>query len=336
MIAGFEAPSAGQILIDGTDVVRVPPHRRPVNTVFQSYALFPFMDVWHNVAFGLRYQKVGKPETARKVGAMLDLVQMGDYASRRPGQLSGGQQQRVALARALVLDPDVLLLDEPLGALDAKLRKHLQLELKAVQQSVGVTFVYVTHDQEEALTMSDRLAVMRDGRVEQVGAPEAVYSAPESAYVAGFLGSANVLDVTVLGAEDGSTGCRLGSLALRASGTSTAGAGKVIVRPERIALAPSELAGPAPVGDNVFHGLVDRVVYLGPTTHVVLRLADGQTLLVAVPNTGEPLSSPFTVGAPVQASFPPEAARLLPGEPVADDPSLALPDQRASAATRPG
>jgi spermidine/putrescine transport system ATP-binding protein len=327
MIAGFEAPTAGQILIDGSDVVRVPPHRRPVNTVFQSYALFPFLDVWHNVAFGLRYQKASKQETSRRVGAMLELVQMGDFATRRPGQLSGGQQQRVALARALVLDPDVLLLDEPLGALDAKLRKHLQLELKSVQESVGVTFVYVTHDQEEALTMSDRLAVMRDGRVEQVGAPEAVYAAPESAYVAGFLGSANVLDVSVLGADDGAVGCRLGTLPLRASGAPNAGAGKVIVRPERIALAAAATADVAAAGDNVFHGLVDRVVYLGPTTHVVLRLADGQTLLVAVPNTGEPLSSPFTVGAPVRASFPPEAARLLPGG--------TLPDQRASAAARP-
>src|SRR4051794_18403117 len=214
MIAGFEAPSAGQILIDGTDVVRVPPHRRPVNTVFQSYALFPFLDVWHNVAFGLRYQKAGKQETARKVGAMLELVQMDGYARRRPGQLSGGQQQRVALARALVLDPTVLLLDEPLGALDAKLRKHLQLELKALQRSVGVTFIYVTHDQEEALTMSDRLAVMRDGLVEQVGAPEAVYAAPDSAYVAGFLGSANVLDVDVLGPDADAVTCRLGNLAL--------------------------------------------------------------------------------------------------------------------------
>jgi spermidine/putrescine transport system ATP-binding protein len=335
MIAGFEAPTRGQILIDGADVVRVPPHRRPVNTVFQSYALFPFLDVWHNVAFGLRYQKVGKAETDRRVGEMLELVQMGDYAKRRPGQLSGGQQQRVALARALVLGPSVLLLDEPLGALDAKLRKHLQLELKSVQESVGVTFVYVTHDQEEALTMSDRLAVMRDGQVEQVGEPEAVYSAPESAYVAGFLGSANVLDVTVGAADGGAVSCRLGSLPLRATGAPGAGGGKVIVRPERIALAPTDLAGTPPTGDNVFHGLVDRVVYLGPTTHVVLRLADGQTLLVAVPNTGEPLSSPFAVGTPVQASFPPEAARLLPGEPVDDDPSLALPDQRASAAARP-
>jgi spermidine/putrescine transport system ATP-binding protein len=341
MIAGFEEPTAGEILLDGADLVAVPAHRRPVNTVFQSYALFPFLDVWDNVAFGLRYQKGGakdrkdgKVAARRRVGEMLELVQMSDYARRRPGQLSGGQQQRVALARALVLRPRVLLLDEPLGALDAKLRKHLQLELKAIQQEVGVTFVYVTHDQEEALTMSDRLAVMRDGRVEQVGAPEAVYAAPESAYVAGFLGSANVLDVTVRGAgPGGSVDCGLGELGLRAVGPTVAGSGKVIVRPERIALEPAEDTTPEPSGHNVFHGLVDRIVYLGPTTHVVVRLADGQTLLVAVPNTGEPLSSPFVVGRPVRATFPAEAARLLPGdEGLTADPTEALPDQRASAA----
>ena len=336
MIAGFEQPTAGQILLDGRDLVSVPAHRRPVNTVFQSYALFPFLNVWDNVAFGLRYRKATKQETTRRVGEILELIQMSDYASRRPGQLSGGQQQRVALARALVLNPSVLLLDEPLGALDAKLRKHLQLELKALQQSVGVTFVYVTHDQEEALTMSDRLAVMRDGLVEQIGAPEAVYAAPESAYVAGFLGSANLLDVEVLGPDGDAVTCRLGSLPLRAVGTAHAGPGKVIVRPERISLATADSADTTPVGHNAFHGLVDRVVYLGPTTHVVLRLSDGQTLLVAVPNAGEPLSSPFVVGCPVRATFATEAARLLSHETEETlDPTEAMPDQRASAVPQP-
>jgi spermidine/putrescine transport system ATP-binding protein len=336
MIAGFEQPTAGQILLDGRDLVSVPAHRRPVNTVFQSYALFPFLNVWDNVAFGLRYRKASKQETRRRVGEILELIQMSDYASRRPGQLSGGQQQRVALARALVLNPSVLLLDEPLGALDAKLRKHLQLELKALQQSVGVTFVYVTHDQEEALTMSDRLAVMRDGLVEQVGAPEAVYAAPESAYVAGFLGSANLLDVEVLGSDAGAMTCRLGNLPLRAVGTAHTGPGKVIVRPERISLTTADTAGTTPVGHNAFNGLVDRVVYLGPTTHVVLRLSDGQTLLVAVPNAGEPLSSPFVVGCPVRATFATEAARLLTHEAeTALDPAEAMPDQRSSAVPQP-
>ncbi len=337
MIAGFEPPTSGQILLDGDDLVEVPAHKRPVNTVFQSYALFPFLDVWDNVAFGLRYQHVDKAEGRRRVGEMLDLVQMSEHAHRRPGQLSGGQQQRVALARALVLKPRVLLLDEPLGALDAKLRKHLQLELKSIQQEVGVTFVYVTHDQEEALTMSDRLAVMRDGRIEQLGAPEAVYAAPDTAYVAGFLGSANVLDVEALGHDvTGAVGCRLGGLELRAVGTSHAGARKVVVRPERITLVPVEDTAPVAEGHNTFHGLVDRVVYLGPATHVVVRLADGQTLLVAVPNTGEPLSSPFVSGRAVRASFPPEAARLLAGD--GDElggATEALPDQRASASAHP-
>ena len=340
MIAGFEAPTSGQILLDGDDLVSVPPNRRPVNTVFQSYALFPFLDVWDNVSFGLRYQRADKADKAvgrRRVGEMLELVQMSEHAHRRPGQLSGGQQQRVALARALVLQPRVLLLDEPLGALDAKLRKHLQLELKAIQQSVGVTFVYVTHDQEEALTMSDRLAVMRDGAVEQLGPPEAVYAAPETAYVAGFLGSANVLAVDVLGTEPGDKelSCRLGALPLRAVGAPRSGSGKVVVRPERITLQPVEDGGAVPDGHNAFHGLVDRVVYLGPATHVVVRLADGQTLLVAVPNTGEPMSSPFVVGRAVRATFAPEAARLLVGDDEVGGATEALPDQRASAAAGP-
>ena len=171
LVAGFEQPTSGSIYLDGTDVANTPPHKRNVNTVFQSYALFPFLSVADNVAFGLRYQKLDKAESARRVGAALELVQLIGYEKRRPGQLSGGQQQRVALARALVLNPSVLLLDEPLGALDAKLRRTLQVELKALQETVGITFLYVTHDQEEALTMSDRLAVMEAGKVAQVGTP---------------------------------------------------------------------------------------------------------------------------------------------------------------------
>ncbi|HET9944117.1 MAG TPA: ABC transporter ATP-binding protein [Actinomycetes bacterium] len=336
MIAGFEPPTSGQILLDGRDLVSVPAHKRPVNTVFQSYALFPFMDVSDNVAFGLRYQGVNRADGRRRVAEMLELVQMSEHARRRPAQLSGGQQQRVALARALVLRPRVLLLDEPLGALDAKLRKHLQLELKAIQQEVGVTFVYVTHDQEEALTMSDRLAVMRDGRVEQLGPPEAVYAAPETAYVAGFLGSANVLDVEVLGTDGGTVTARLGGLALRAVGAGQPGRRTVVVRPERITLEPADAAGPVPEGHNAFTGLVDRVVYLGPATHLVVRLPDGQALLVAVPNSGEPMSSPFVAGRAVRASFPPEAARVLAEEPGESPAGVeVLPDQHASAGAHP-
>src|ERR1700690_813527 len=199
LIAGFEQPTAGQILLDDVDVSAVAPHKRNVNTVFQSYALFPFLSVFDNVAFGLRNRRIDKSEIPTRVNEALDLVKLGSFAKRRPGQLSGGQQQRVALARALVLKPSVLLLDEPLGALDAKLRKALQHELTALQRDVGITFVYVTHDQEEALTMSDRLAVMDSGHVSQVGPPRDVYTEPANAYVADFLGVANLLTVEAVG-----------------------------------------------------------------------------------------------------------------------------------------
>ncbi|MDA3022136.1 MAG: ABC transporter ATP-binding protein, partial [Actinomycetota bacterium] len=242
MIAGFETPTSGEIRIDGIDVGRTSAHERPVNTVFQNYALFPFLSVADNVAFGLRYQQVGKADAKRKVAEALEMVRMGQYTKRKPAQLSGGQQQRVALARALVLGPKVLLLDEPLGALDAKLRKTLQVELKSLQESVGITFVYVTHDQEEALAMSDRIAVMAAGKVEQIGSPNDVYENPDTAYVADFLGSANVVNVEVIGA--GSSGCtafRLGSVRLEASGPTMApGPGTLVIRPERIQLGPTD------------------------------------------------------------------------------------------------
>jgi ABC-type Fe3+/spermidine/putrescine transport system ATPase subunit len=209
MIAGFERPTEGQILLDGADMAQTPPHKRDVNTVFQNYALFPHLAVEENVAFGLKYQKASKEETRERVGKALELVQMSQFATRRPNQLSGGQQQRVALARALILNPKVLLLDEPLGALDAKLRKRLQIELKALQEEVGITFIYVTHDQEEALTMSDRIAVMSQGRVEQVGAPKDIYENPATAYVADFLGVSNLMDADATGpVVDGCSGSR--------------------------------------------------------------------------------------------------------------------------------
>jgi len=196
MIAGFERPTSGRILLDGTDVARVPPHQRNVNTVFQSYALFPHLDVAKNVAFGLKYHKLSKEERAERVGEALELVSMADFARRKADQLSGGQQQRVALARALVLRPRVLLLDEPLGALDAQLRKNLQVELKTLQTEVGITFIFVTHDQSEALTMSDRIAVMDRGRVEQAASPKEIYEEPETVFVADFLGVSNLLSAT--------------------------------------------------------------------------------------------------------------------------------------------
>ena len=241
MIAGFEKPDAGSIHLDGRDLSVVAPHRRPVNTVFQSYGLFPFLSVHDNVAFGLRYTDAGPEDVRRRVGAALELVQLDALGQRKPHQLSGGQQQRVALARALVLEPTVLLLDEPMGALDAKLRRQLQVELRSLQRVVGTTFVYVTHDQEEALTMSDRLAILVDGRVEQVGTPSEMYAAPATAYVAGFLGSANLLEGSVTATEPGVVGCEVGGLRLVAHASDPAAVGDrvtLLVRPERIEVGP--------------------------------------------------------------------------------------------------
>src|SRR4051794_12077082 len=213
MLAGFEQPTDGQIFIDGVDVAQTPAHKRPVNTVFQSYALFPHLDVERNVDYGLRWRKdLDKQTRKSRVAKALELVQLTGYGKRRPFQLSGGQQQRVALARALVLEPAVLLLDEPLGALDAKLRKTLQIELRQLQKRVETTFLYVTHDQEEAMTMSDRLVVLRDGKVEQLGSPSEVYSQPETAYVAGFLGTANLYEAKVLEIDGDIATCELGEV----------------------------------------------------------------------------------------------------------------------------
>src|ERR1700742_777903 len=236
LIAGFEEPTAGRILLDGTDVSGLAPHKRNVNTVFQSYALFPFLSVFDNVAFGLKHASVSKAEARTRVGDALSLVSMTSFASRRPSQLSGGQQQRVALARALVLNPSVLLLDEPLGALDAKLRRSLKVELKALQERVGITFIYVTHDQEEALTMSDRLTVMNAGQIAQIGAPREVYTEPADTYVADFLGVSNLMEVDVVERGPGS-GCRmkLGDSALVAERGEVDGTGPAhaVIRPER-------------------------------------------------------------------------------------------------------
>src|ERR1041384_6112932 len=198
MIAGFERPTSGRILLDGHDMALTPPHKRNVNTVFQNYALFPHLNVFDNIAFGLRREKRPKGEIRQRVAEALELVQLTGLEKRRPAQMSGGQQQRVALARALVLQPAVLLLDEPLGALDAKLRKALQIELKALQEQVGITFIYVTHDQEEALTMSDRIAVMNAGRIEQIGSPSEVYEEPQTLFVADFLGVSNLMEARVV------------------------------------------------------------------------------------------------------------------------------------------
>ena len=307
MIAGFEQPSAGKILLDGEDMTGTPPHRRHVNTVFQNYALFPHLNVFDNVGFGLRRQRVERGEIQRRVGEALELVQLVGFEKRRPAQLSGGQQQRVALARALVLKPAVLLLDEPLGALDAKLRKQLQIELKSLQQQVGITFIYVTHDQEEALTMSDRIAVMSNGRVEQVGPPKLVYEEPSTVFVADFLGVSNLMQVTAEGADgQGRAQIRIGDFHLQASRgvTGIIGETKATIRPERIRLEPGSATG-----ENRLPGIVERWVYLGNAVQLIVRLATRQTVQVLIQNTGEDI--PYTQGSPVQVHFPANALRLL-------------------------
>jgi spermidine/putrescine transport system ATP-binding protein len=309
MVAGFEPPTEGKILLDGTDVATWAPNRRNVNTVFQSYALFPFLTVAENVAFGMKYKSVHKPEIKTRVAEALELVQLSGYDKRRPNQLSGGQQQRVALARALVLRPSVLLLDEPLGALDAKLRRTLQVELGALQKQVGITFLYVTHDQEEALTMSDRLAVMNHGRIVQLGTPEDVYNEPADAYVADFLGVSNLMDAQVEQGGDDKSPCRLrlGDFKIDAGcgQLDATGAVKLAIRPERIHVEPYETRGA-----NRVPGMVERLVFLGSTTHVYVRLATGAALQTLVRNDGAEL--PYSQGTPVSVVLPVDALRVLP------------------------
>jgi spermidine/putrescine transport system ATP-binding protein len=288
MVAGFEEPSEGRILLEGTDVSGLPPFKRSTNTVFQSYALFPHLSVEENVAFGLRRQGMGRKEAAGRVAEELERVGLAPEAKRKPRQLSGGQQQRVALARALVNLPTVLLLDEPLGALDLKLRKGLQVELKRIQREVGITFIYVTHDQEEALTMSDRIAVMNRGVVEQVDAPEAVYDRPRTTFVAGFIGVSNLMPGVAGAASGGSTELKLDSgVTLRAHSNGLAQGQRVyaVVRPEKLTVG---LVEEPPPGDRPsVEGLVESSIYLGTATQMVVRLNDGVTMTVLVPNADE-------------------------------------------------
>jgi putative spermidine/putrescine transport system ATP-binding protein len=265
MVAGFERPTAGRVLLGDQDVTDLPAHRRDVNTVFQDYAIFPHMDVLANVEYGLRVKKVDRKERRRRAEEALAAVKLADFGKRRPTQLSGGQRQRVALARALVNRPKVLLLDEPLGALDLKLRREMQLELKQIQRDVGITFVFVTHDQEEALSMSDRVAVFRDGRVEQVATPVELYERPASSFVAGFVGTSNRIG---------------GEAATRLLGTP----GEYAVRPERLRVVPA--GTPVESGDVALPGKVSEVVYLGPITHAIVELDAGPRLTVSRPNTG--------------------------------------------------
>jgi spermidine/putrescine transport system ATP-binding protein len=311
MIAGFERPDSGQILLDGRDMAHDAPHQRPVNTVFQNYALFPLMTVRENVAFGLRYKKLPKATMDKMVDGALEVARIGELGKRRPAQLSGGQQQRVALARALVLNPQVLLLDEPLGALDAQLRKYLQLQLRQLQRELGITFVYVTHDQEEALTMSDRIAVIANGKVEQVGSPEEIYAHPATAYVAGFLGSANIFDAVVTEVSGTIATCHALGRTVSAEVVADVpkGDAAIVVRPERVAIA--EESAPGPAGHNRLTGTVMDVVYLGAATQVRIDVGDGHPLLVQVANQAGPKSVAATPGERVACWFSPAAVQVL-------------------------
>ena len=278
MIAGFEDPTGGEIEVAGVEVQGVPPYRRPVNTVFQSYAIFPHLNVFDNVAFGLRRAKVPKDEIARRVSEACEMVQLTGFEERKPGMLSGGQQQRVALARALVNRPKVLLLDEPLGALDLKLRKELQLELRNLQHEVGITFVYVTHDQEEALTMSDRIAVMDEGRVQQLADPSTLYETPANRFVAGFIGQTNVFSGTVESADGDRVmlrtggGSRIEAVVKGHEGPARGAEAHVAVRPEKVRFGGS--------GDNVSAAEVRQIVYLGASTQYIVELDGGGRLIL--------------------------------------------------------
>ncbi|SDY72056.1 spermidine/putrescine transport system ATP-binding protein [Micromonospora pattaloongensis] len=329
MVAGLEQPTSGQILLGGAEISRLRPYKRPVNTVFQSYALFPHLDIFENVAFGLRRRRV--KEIAGQVERMLSLVQLEGYGKRRPNQLSGGQQQRVALARALINHPQVLLLDEPLGALDLKLRRQMQIELKRIQTEVGITFVHVTHDQEEAMTMADTVAVMNAGRIEQLGAPAEIYEFPATAFVANFLGQSNLLAGTVTGTSGADLlieayGSRFSVPVERARVRQ--GDVHLGVRPEKLFLAPA--GDPLPAGHQGVNGVVTDSSYVGVSTQYLVRTAWGAELAVFAPNTG--IGGQVPIGTPVTAHWHPAHAFVLPREAGAGDRTAPiLPDAVAAA-----
>jgi len=323
MIGGFEAPTSGVIELRGQDVTWLPPYRRNVNTVFQNYALFPHLNVFENVAFGLRRKGVTGPEIRRRVDEMLELVELPGLGRRKPSQLSGGQAQRVALARALINRPAVLLLDEPLGALDLKLRKQMQLELKRIQHEVGITFIYVTHDQEEAMTMSDRIAVMHRGRYEQLGDPEELYERPKTRFVAGFLGVSNLLAGTPEGSADGFALVRIaGNALVRVPGSGVHGLGAgldVGVRPEKIRIVATGEADP---GANAVDGTIVDASYLGVSTQYVVRLASGETVTVYEQNVERTARSTLhRLGEPITLTWAAEHTFVVPAADRAAEPS---------------
>ena len=316
MIAGFEEPNGGEILVGGNDVAGLPAHRRPTNTVFQSYALFPHLTVRDNVAYGLKRKRIDKAEIDERVTAELERVGLGNEGHRKPNQLSGGQQQRVALARAVVNLPKVLLLDEPLGALDLKLRKALQLELKGIQKEIGITFVYVTHDQEEALTMSDRIAVMNRGIVEQVAVPEEVYERPETTFVAGFIGVSNLMPGTVrsLSGQIATVELEAGvTVESKANGLATGERCHAVVRPEKLYVTPKgEAVAAHAENEQSVEGVVTSSIYLGTATQLVVELKGGARMTVLCPNTNEAERQSLPGGgAEVKLAWTPEHIHLV-------------------------
>ena len=318
MMGGLEAPTSGTVEIRGNDVTRQPPERRPVNTVFQNYALFPHLNVFENVAFGLRRRHETKDEIRRRVGDALALVRLTGLDTRSPDRLSGGQQQRVALARALVCQPMVLLLDEPLGALDLKLRKQLQVELKRIQREVGITFVYVTHDQEEALTLSDRIAVMRAGQVEQLGSPEELYDRPRNRFVAGFIGTTNILDGEVVSVSQDRSVVRLGTGELCPGPGRAPAAGQPVelaIRPEAIELRAmpggaeraSNPGGSSDDGASALRGHIEQSAYLGTGISYIVRTVGGQLVTVLCTRPADR----FDTGDLVELAWQPASALVL-------------------------
>ncbi len=338
MIGGFEQPTEGSIELQGEDVTWLPAYRRNVNTVFQNYALFPHLTIYENVAFGLRRKKVADAEVRKRVREMLELVELPGFEGRKPAQISGGQAQRVALARALVNRPAVLLLDEPLGALDLKLRKQMQVELKRIQQEVGITFIYVTHDQEEAMTMSDRIAVMNYGRYEQLGDPEVLYERPKTRFVAGFLGVSNLLPATPDGRADGYAGYRLadGSPVRVPAALVEGKVGRVAVgvRPEKIRLL--ETSKEVAAGQNRLTGVIADASYLGVSTQYIVQLPDGHRVTVFEQNVERATKAElWTTGEEVILTWSPEHCFVVEAGAAAsesDSPGAGSPDAGIAAA----
>ncbi len=317
LIAGFEQPTAGRVLIRGIAMEGIPAYHRPVNTVFQDYALFPHLTVEQNIMFGLQMEGVGKKEALKRAHEALEMVRLPDIGRRKPHQLSGGQQQRVALARALVKQPAVLLLDEPLGALDLKLRKNMQHELKALQRDVGITFIYVTHDQEEAITMADRIAVMNEGLMLQIGAPREIYEHPGTHFVADFIGETNFIPATLIEIDEAGAGClRLADdtvirAQLSKTFASASGAVTLAIRPERIGIAPKDATIDSAPDKTVLDGQLIGSQYIGTDTRYTVRIGAGIELVVRLQNTSERDRLNLTASQPIKVYWQQSSTTVL-------------------------